>query len=171
MLEKGILTKKDLKKLRENLIRKYAKYFTDYPPQWSKVPNFTVDTTPKSDIKRTNYRVGLYLKLLEFDKELRGEESPEAGFYLQALRHIQTMDAKIELGECETNRSEQEAGQEEVEKNLMTCLVERWMDYSINDLDISQKELSRRKQTRTNVLQEFQNLFNVTKLSNHGEEG
>lgn len=164
MAEKGRLKKKDLQRHRERLILRYGKYLQDFASESDIEMILAVDETPSSGVKEVAQRAELYLKLFEFDEHTRGDNLVERGFYLDALRHIQAISAHIELDAPDSycicsSFTKQDPPQEAMEKNVLISLIERWMDYCINDMNLSKKELARRENIYKNARRQIDNLF------------
>lgn len=156
LIKKMSQNKENLNIFRKKLLRSYLRRLQDFADEWIRSEiNFNIDNKSKIDIKKINQKAEFYLKKLEFERDTRGEEFEEEAFYIQALRHIQVIAGKINFEDF----SEPYRDCDDWDKNILLCLAERWINYCEEDINLSKRELSKRKKIYKNAISEINTLF------------
>jgi len=159
--EKGVIKKEDVHKFRRKLIDWYIKHLYTLL-EASGLPMKDIDP---SEISR---KAGLFAKLIDFHN--RGDQYTP--YYLEALDHIEAMNAKIELGmigyqynpdpdKYEMSDKDKKETQEIIDKNIMTSLVATYATYLIDNF--GDKEFPKKKQHINEALKQITDLFEQRK--------
>ncbi len=157
LAERGLMTKDEVHDFRKKLIEWYSRDLSRRLGQ----AGLPVEDRDPEEIHRKS---GLYKKMVDF--YTRGDE--HRPYYLEALKHIEAMDAKIELDvlSCRYNpfpekyemcERDLRETQDETDKQIMASLVATYASFLVDSF--GSKEIAKKKRMIKRALEQVSDIF------------